>query len=181
MFENLLVKIASILQSASIPYMVIGGQAVLYYGEPRLTRDIDITLGVDIDGLKTVLAAVNGSGLEVAAQDIDRFVAETHVLPLLDRQSGIRIDLIFSFTEYERTALQRTEVVSLGSGVVRFTSVEDLIIHKMVAGRPRDIEDLRGILARSPRIDDTYLDTWLRSLGKTLDRDLPGDYHRMKP
>jgi len=29
--------------------MVIGGQAVLLYGEPRLTRDIDITLGIGVE------------------------------------------------------------------------------------------------------------------------------------
>ncbi len=27
--------------------MVFGGQAVLMYGEPRFTQDIDITLGID--------------------------------------------------------------------------------------------------------------------------------------
>jgi hypothetical protein len=32
--------VARELKEASIPYMVIGGQAVLLYGEPRLTRDI---------------------------------------------------------------------------------------------------------------------------------------------
>jgi len=31
--------------------MIIGGQVVLLYGEPRLTRDIDITPGVNIDEL----------------------------------------------------------------------------------------------------------------------------------
>ena len=46
MFENLLERIAGELESGAIPYMVIGGQAVLLYGEPRLTKDIDITLGV---------------------------------------------------------------------------------------------------------------------------------------
>lgn len=39
------------MDEAGVPYMVIGGQAVLIYGEPRLTKDIDITLGVDVDGL----------------------------------------------------------------------------------------------------------------------------------
>ncbi len=46
MFEELLKKIGLALDENAIPYMVIGGQAVLLYGEPRLTRDIDITLGV---------------------------------------------------------------------------------------------------------------------------------------
>jgi hypothetical protein len=46
MFQRLLESIAQGLDARSLPYMVIGGQAVLLYGEPRLTRDIDITLGV---------------------------------------------------------------------------------------------------------------------------------------
>ena len=52
MFERLLSRLAAALDSAKIPYMIIGGQAVLLYGEPRLTKDIDITLGIndsDID------------------------------------------------------------------------------------------------------------------------------------
>ncbi|GJL55165.1 MAG: hypothetical protein NPIRA02_22970 [Nitrospirales bacterium] len=39
-------KISKTLKRRRIPYMVIGGQAVLVYGEPRLTRDIDVTLKV---------------------------------------------------------------------------------------------------------------------------------------
>jgi hypothetical protein len=46
MFEALLVRIARGLDTRGIPYMLIGGQAVLLYGEPRLTRDIDVSLGV---------------------------------------------------------------------------------------------------------------------------------------
>ena len=52
MFKKLLKKIANELNTNNIPYMVIGGQAVLLYGEPRLTKDIDITLGIGIDGLR---------------------------------------------------------------------------------------------------------------------------------
>ena len=51
--------------------MVIGDQAVLYYGEPRLTRDIDIIL-------------------DVATPDVGRFVSETHVLPLIETATGLR-------------------------------------------------------------------------------------------
>ena len=52
MFQKLLKKIANELNAHNIPYMVIGGQAVLIYGEPRLTKDIDITLGVGVSKLK---------------------------------------------------------------------------------------------------------------------------------
>ena len=54
MFLKLLAKIANELRKLRIPYMVVGGQAVLLYGEPRLTKDIDITLGVGVDGLPKI-------------------------------------------------------------------------------------------------------------------------------
>ncbi|ALA57272.1 hypothetical protein NITMOv2_0837 [Nitrospira moscoviensis] len=45
MFAELLERLAGALDQAHLPYMVIGGQAVLLNGDMRLTRDIDITLG----------------------------------------------------------------------------------------------------------------------------------------
>jgi hypothetical protein len=58
MFERLLEQIAAELASRSIPYLIVGGQAVLVHGEPRLTRDIDITLGVDVDRFDDLLTIV---------------------------------------------------------------------------------------------------------------------------
>jgi hypothetical protein len=53
-FKKLLGNVASALNRHCIPYMVIGGQAVLIYGEPRLTKDIDIALGIGTDGIEKV-------------------------------------------------------------------------------------------------------------------------------
>jgi hypothetical protein len=57
---------------------------------------------------------------------------------------------------------------------------EDLIIHKLVAGRPRDLEGVRGVLLRNPRIDEAYLLKWLPSFRDVVNRDLVIDYHHMK-
>ena len=54
MFQGLLNKIARELKGRSVPYMVIGGQAVLLYGEPRLTHGIDITVGIGVDKLDRI-------------------------------------------------------------------------------------------------------------------------------
>jgi hypothetical protein len=51
--EKLLKKISLKFEKNKIDYMIIGEQAVLIYGEPRLTKDIDIILGTDIEDLKT--------------------------------------------------------------------------------------------------------------------------------
>ena len=55
MFEKLLQMIAETLERSHIEYMIIGGQAVLVYGEPRLTRDIDVTLGVGVERLPEII------------------------------------------------------------------------------------------------------------------------------
>jgi len=176
MFESLLAKIARALDRAGIPYMVIGGQAVLLHGEPRLTRDIDITLGVDASDLERLLEVIREAGLVVGVQDVRKFARETNVVPSLDDASGIRVDFIFSFSEYERRAIERTVVFSMEDTSVRFAAVEDLIIHKLVAARPRDLEDVRGILLRNPNMDQVYLDTWLRSFSESLGRNLGKEY-----
>jgi hypothetical protein len=96
MFEKLLSKIAQCLDNYNLPYMIIGGQAVLLYGEPRLTRDIDITLGVNIDCLDVLLNVVREISLKPLPEDIETFVSETMVLPTLSETTGIRVDFIFS-------------------------------------------------------------------------------------
>ncbi len=69
--------------------MVIGGQAVLLYGEPRLTKDIDITLGIGIDRLTEIRAIVDRLKLDYLADNVNDFAKETMVLPVIDRKSGI--------------------------------------------------------------------------------------------
>lgn len=51
---------------------------------------------------------------------------------------------------------------------VQYATAEDLIIHKVVAGRPRDIEDVRGILSKSRTIDLAYVEKWLKSFEDSL-------------
>ncbi|MEM0964023.1 MAG: nucleotidyl transferase AbiEii/AbiGii toxin family protein [Bacteroidota bacterium] len=92
MFEALLARLALALDGGDIPYMVISGQAVLVHGEPRLTRDIDLTLGVTPDRLSDVLAVIEELGLRPLV-DPSPFVSETLVLPCEDDASGIRVDL----------------------------------------------------------------------------------------
>jgi predicted nucleotidyltransferase len=180
MYQTLLAKLGGALDSARIPYMVIGGQAVLLHGEPRLTRDIDITLGVDASELRRVMSAVTAIALTPSVPDVDAFVHDTNVLPLSDVSSGLRVDLIFSFTPYEAEAINRAVSVILDGVSVQFASAEDLIIHKLVAGRPRDIEDVAGVLARKPSLDERYLINWLASFRDVVNRDLVSEFRSLK-
>lgn len=168
MFETLLTRIAKELTDRSVRYMIIGGQAVLRYGEPRLTKDIDITLGLGVEGLQTIKEVVAKLSFAILVEDADTFVRKTLVLPVIDEDSGIRIDFTFSFSQYEKQALDRATGVTIKSTPVNFASLEDVVIHKIIAGRPRDIEDIRSILLKNPDYDRGYIDKWLGEFDKSL-------------
>ncbi len=170
MFEEILSRISASLNKHSLPYMIIGGQAVLLYGEPRLTRDIDITLGVNVDYIKKLLAVVRELSLKPIPEDIESFVRQTMVLPALDKATGIRVDFIFSFTPYEIQAIKRSKRVKILKQEVSFASPEDVIIHKIFAGRPRDTEDVKTIILKNPGIDIKYIKKWLRKFDASSDK-----------
>lgn len=162
MFEELLSRIATSLKKHNIPYMIIGGQAVLLYGEPRLTRDIDITLGVGSDHVDKLLEVVEDLSLKPLPENIKSFVIQTMVLPALHERTGIRVDFIFSFTPYETGAIKKAKKIEILGQEVYFASPEDIIIHKIFAGRQRDLEDVRKIILKNPDIDTKYIRGWLK-------------------
>lgn len=169
MFEKLIAKTASSLKKHKIPYMIIGGQAVLLYGSPRLTKDIDITLGVGTEKLPLLLNIVKETGLSAIPENPEEFAAQTFVLPAEDGKSGIRVDFIFSFTPYEKQAIKRARNISVGGVRVKFATVEDIIIHKIFSSRARDIEDVRTILIKNPGFDLNYIRRWLREFEKSVE------------
>ncbi len=166
MINELLKRIAQALDRQKIPYMIIGGQAVLLYGSPRLTRDIDITLGVDTDFYEKILKLCAGLKLKVLPKNPGQFVKNSKVLPTEDSRSKIRVDFIFSNTSYEQEAIRRAKKVTLQGKKISFVSLEDLIIHKMFAGRAIDLEDVRTILIKQKSVDFVYIRRWLKEFSK---------------
>lgn len=163
MIERLLARLAKALAAQRIPYMIIGGQAVLFYGYPRLTQDVDLTLGVDPEAVPAILAVCRKAQLTPLVKDPHAFVRATHVLPAQDRASRLRVDLVFSNTPYEHQAIRRARRVRVGRATVSIASLEDLIIHKLVAGRPVDVEDVRVLMTRRRRNADLrYIRRWLK-------------------
>ena len=171
-FEGLLARLAEGLDAAGLSFMLIGGQAVLLHGEPRLTQDVDVTLATGPDGLPEVLKACREMELEPLPEDLEAFVRDTFVLPASDARSGIRVDLIFSTTAYETQAIARAVSVEVGGRPVPFASAEDLILHKLFAGRPRDEEDVRGVVLRKAEsLDWAYLERWAKEFAEVPGRE----------
>lgn len=172
MIQKLIKEIAESLDEERIPYMIIGGQAVLIYGRPRLTRDIDITLGIDADDFALVEKTCKKLKLKMLPENPKNFAKETNVLPAEEPTSGIRIDFIFSFSPYETQAIKRAKEIIIDNYPVKFASCEDVIIHKMVAARAIDAEDVKSILIKNKdSIDLEYITGWLLEFSKISEHE----------
>lgn len=181
-FARFLAQLTREFRDRDIPMMLIGGQAVLLHGRPRLTEDIDVTLGVAPDALAVVMEACRALSLDPLPADPESFARETFVLPAAHRRTRQRVDLIFSTTPYERQAIERADRVELADEQVPFATAEDLILHKLFAGRPRDIEDVESVVRRQRnRLDWSYLADWAAEFSAIPGREgMPGQIRMLK-
>ena len=154
MLEKTLLKITRILDESKIPYMLIGGYAMVIHGFPRMTQDLDISLGIDTEYIDKILNAVK-KDFKTLVKDPVAFARDTNVLLLQDIETGVRIDLIFTFIEFERKAIDEADEIDFMGEKLRNVSVENLIIYKMLAGRERDKEDVEMILAERLNLVNT--------------------------
>ncbi len=120
-----------------------------------------------LERLDEVVALTQSIGLKSLVEP-DSFTRKTMVLPSQDPDSGIRIDFIFSVCPYEQQAIKRARKVKIVDVEVSFASVEDLIIHKVIAGRPRDLEDVKNVVIKNESIDKVYITKWLSDFSEHL-------------
>ncbi len=167
--EEALGSVVSVLDEHGVPYMLIGGLANLAWGVARATQDIDITVRVepaDLANTVTMLARA----FSALPEEPLAFVEETRVLPVVTA-NGIRADLIFAELPYQEQAIRRAHSVRLGNTVARVCRPEDLIIHKIISERPKDLDDVRGIVrTQGAKLDRTYLDPLVLGLAVDLER-----------
>jgi hypothetical protein len=88
-FAELIARLAVALEAKRIPFMLIGGQAVLLHGEPRLTQHVDVTLGVGPDRVRDLLDVCDALGLQPLPEDPVAFARETFVLPAADPEPDV--------------------------------------------------------------------------------------------
>lgn len=171
-YWDLLTKTAKALDEAGIPYVVIGGQAVLLHGEVRLTQDIDVTLGITPDRVGDLLAVASSAKLDVITKEPAEFVRTTYVLPCQDRNSKVRVDFIFSLTPFNQQAIDHAETVDVKGHGVKFAKLEDLLGHKIIAGRSRDIDDAKRLINKHPNADFAHVRHWREQFDEVTGKSL---------
>ena len=158
-----LAAVAAGMRRSGKRWYVFGAQAVVAYGEPRLTADLDITAAATPDQIPELVAALVEAGLQLRVQSTDDFVRRTGVLPFVHRETGLPVDVVLAGPGLEEEFLAAARDIDLGGVTVPVIGPEDLIVTKILAGRPKDLGDVRGVLRE--QLPDLDLERCRRFLG----------------
>jgi len=144
---SLALEIQDACQNNGWPFCVIGGLAVQHWGEPRFTRDVDLTILTGFGGEEPVVdgcLALYSPRIENARA----FALQNRVL-LLKSPDGLGIDIALGALDFERSAVERASNIEVIDGKhLRLCTAEDLIVMKAFADRPLDWNDVQGIIVR---------------------------------
>jgi hypothetical protein len=129
-------EIIQFLEKEKISYMIIGGIANSFYGNPRQTFDIDIKIDLDEQRVNGFIDQLSSVGT-LAAEDPIAFLEETSVIPVdID---NVRIDLVRCRLPFEIEAIRRGERKNIFGLNVIVCTAEDLIIQKAVSVRDKEM------------------------------------------
>lgn len=128
-------------------FCFIGGIALQHWGEPRVTRDLDVSLFAGFGGEVQVVDSL--LSLYSPRLPDARAFALRHRVVLLSTAEGIEIDVALAGLPFESEMIERAETMEFEPGVVlRICSAEDLMVLKAFADRAQDRADIIGIARR---------------------------------
>ncbi len=179
--QRTLADLARALKKPRIPFAVIGGIAVAVRGTPRFTADVDIVAATDAEGAVALLQRLSETAFEPLFPHAEEVVRTAFIVPLRHRTTEVGVDIALGMTGFERDLIARAERVRFGRTTLPVATSEDLLLLKLIAGRPRDTDDARGIVARqASRLDWNYLRTTGAQLSRALDQDLLPELRRLR-
>lgn len=161
--DKLLKNTISLLKKEGLDYFVIGGLAVGLLGEPRMTQDIDIILFISKDDMEHFLMSALDAGFKCNKSIALANVRDRGAFKLV--WENLWVDIIIASTEFEKSALKRTIKTKLLGKKISIPSPEDFILLKIIAGRDKDMLDIRSVIERHKgKLDGKYLEMWAQKL-----------------
>ena len=144
------------------PYAVMGGISVRVYGIPRPTYDVDFTAAIPREQLPEFYDEIRSLGYTVPQQYESGWVDEVAGMPLVKvrlylEQRGVDIDIFLAESDFQKQLIARRQRHQLDDQPIYFVSPEDLILLKLLAGRPRDIADIGDVLFTQGQLDEPYM------------------------
>lgn len=174
---TVLQRVLAVLSPIQLQAAVMGGIAVSLWKHVRATQDVDLLVGVGPEDEAKLIALLESAGFRTKRQPPVLQLGPFRLLQLLielpDSYIDIQVDLMLATSDYQHQALKRAVVATLPALQVDVPvlACEDLILHKLLAGRMLDRADVGALLRTNlSTLDIPYLVHWSGALG--LEEDL---------
>ena len=149
-------------------WYLFGAQAVIAHGVPRLSGDVDVTLEMTPEERSRFVQEMRDAGFDPVIDDPE-FLHRTRVIPFVHRPTMMPLDLVLAGSGLEKDFLGRARPIDVAGTAVPLIDIEDLFIAKILAGRPKDMEDARALWrVRRRDVDAARIRSVLRLLEEAL-------------
>jgi predicted nucleotidyltransferase len=134
-----------LLNKRRVAYMVVGGYALGFHGNPRSTGDIDIWIKISAGNARKMIAVLHDFGLSSMDFSIQDFLKPGYITQI--GYPPLRIDILNSIDGIDfDQAEKNVQSVELEPGLqIKFIGLKELIINKQASGRKQDLKDIQEI------------------------------------
>ena len=177
---NSVIAFQNFMKQEGISVMAIGGIAVAVWGEPRLTRDIDMKVLVSRENRGSLLTLLRA--FTPLQEDSDESFRRLGLAFFRDA-NGVRIDVMLADTIFDETAIERACDMDFTPGKnIRVCTAEDLVVYKMLSTRAKDRGDVESVIQKQgDALDDAYIENWLAQFEEALaDSTLIRDFRKLR-
>ncbi len=182
------------LDALHVPMALMGGAAVAVWGHLRVTHDVDLLIGVGDTDLGNFIDSLQVSQIRPKRDPPLLTIGRMRIIQCLyeprDALIDVQIDLLLADCPYQREALARRILGRLAGmkGPVSVMTCEDVVLHKLIAGRILDRADAAALLRENhASLDFDYVTKWAKQLAVTTEFNeawesaLPGEPSPLAP
>ena len=172
--DQILTVVTKTLAKHGVSHMVTGSLAVVFYGRPRYTHDLDIVLAVSPQSTQNLQNALKKLSryfhVFTDLESLPAVIGSQKMISLLDRTSGMKVDFwILGQEPFAKKVFGRRLTKRLLNALIDFISPEDLILTKLVWSKrsesSRHLEDIYTVYeGQKGKLDEQYIANWAKKL-----------------
>jgi hypothetical protein len=133
-----------LLRSHGVRYLLVGGHAVIYYGYPRATGDLDIWVALEPGNADRIVAALREFGFGTPDLTPGLFLQEQSIVRMGYVPVRIEIMTTISGVSFDDCYADRIDA-TIDGVEVSLIDLANLKKNKLASGRLKDLADLEEL------------------------------------
>jgi hypothetical protein len=168
---DLLAAASAAFAELRVRWYLFGAQAAIVHGSARLSADVDVTVELVATPVGALIDALERHGFRTRVADAARFADDNRVLPVEHATAGMPLDIVLAGPGLEELFLDQAEPREVAGVRIPVARAEHIVIMKILAGRPKDLDDASAIIAaQADRLQIADIEQGLELLEQALDR-----------